>query len=433
MSTDKGSKSASKKDKKSQRKSIGDTSLPSPMIESGTPMKAKPDSVHTKKQQKEKSKGKVMKEAGKTEQPSLKPTPTSSAVSAPRLASDAKKTKGKATKEVEQLEDSDPPVASAPPAPAEKQKMKRTKIEVSENVDGPTKPTTKSTLPPVPKSISATSKASAAPKLSKASDKTSQKSKKVKQKEPSLSPSSSDTAEAVDDDSEQDGNEKDLHLHGFSTDDDDSSDEDEDMDYEAPALDISKLPTIAKDDATVKRKLEKAKRQPGEDRGVVYIGRVPHGFYEDQMRGYFSQFGNVTRVRLSRNKKTGRSKHYGFIEFDSSSVAQIVAETMDNYLLTGHILRCKIIPKDEVHPELWIGANRKWRVVPRDRLTRVQHNKTRTEEQQARTAKRLVKRQNERKRKLAAAGINYDFAAVGYVSLDASIINNKINLKSPGL
>jgi len=132
------------------------------------------------------------------------------------------------------------------------------------------------------------------------------------------------------------------------------------------------------------------------------------------MRGYFSQFGTITRIRLSRNKKTGRSKHYGFVEFDSSSVAQIVADTMDNYLLMGHILRCKVIPKDKVHPELWVGANRKWRAVPRNRLTRVEHNKPRTEEEQARAAKRLIKRQNQRKRKLADAGIKYDFEAVSY-------------------
>jgi len=36
---------------------------------------------------------------------------------------------------------------------------------------------------------------------------------------------------------------------------------------------------------------------------VIYIGHIPHGFYEEQMRGFFSQFGIVTRVRLSRSKK----------------------------------------------------------------------------------------------------------------------------------
>lgn len=214
---------------------------------------------------------------------------------------------------------------------------------------------------------------------------------------------------------DEDEDEDDIsHLHGFSTDDDDSSEEEDAMDDEPSAFDVSKLPTIAKDDATIKHKLEKAKRQPTEERGVLFIGRLPHGFFEDQLKAYFSQFGNVTRLRVSRNKKTGKSKHYGFIEFDSSSVARIVADTMDNYLIMGHILRCKLIPKDQVHPELWVGANRKWRVVPRDRLTRVKHNKPRTELEQMRATKRLLKRQNEHKRKLAQAGIKYDFEAVGY-------------------
>ena len=106
---------------------------------------------------------------------------------------------------------------------------------------------------------------------------------------------------------------------------------------------------------------------------------------------------------------------------------------MDNYLLLGHILKCSVIPKDAIHPELWIGANRKWRVVPRDRIARVQHNKVclpviekgiawsnclkkpRTEDEQQAAEKRLVKRQSERKRKLAEASIDYDFDKVAYV------------------
>jgi nucleolar protein 15 len=132
--------------------------------------------------------------------------------------------------------------------------------------------------------------------------------------------------------------------------------------------------------------------------------------------------------------KTGRSKHYGFIEFVSAPVAQIVAETMDNYLLMGHIMACKVVPKDDVHPELWLGANRKWRVVPTYRLAQAQHNKVRSpasrlnddrliwllqprNETQRRTAeKRLMKRQEARKRKLAEAGVVYNFDKAGYVS-----------------
>lgn len=48
---------------------------------------------------------------------------------------------------------------------------------------------------------------------------------------------------------------------------------------------------------------------------VVYLGRIPHGFFEDQMRGYFSQFGELRRLRLSRSKKSARSRGYAFLEF----------------------------------------------------------------------------------------------------------------------
>lgn len=37
--------------------------------------------------------------------------------------------------------------------------------------------------------------------------------------------------------------------------------------------------------------------------GVVYVGHIPFGFFEKEMMGFFSQFGAVTRLRLSRNKQ----------------------------------------------------------------------------------------------------------------------------------
>ncbi|KAF8501728.1 hypothetical protein F5888DRAFT_1674836 [Russula emetica] len=245
---------------------------------------------------------------------------------------------------------------------------------------------------------------------------------------PSLSPSLSPTSDFEPSHSEEDKpevpqeednpDEENVHLYGFSTDEDSSDDDldvDDDVDVDVEAvLDVGTLPTIARDDASVKRKLERAKRNPVLETGVVYLSRIPHGFYEDQLRAYFSQFGEISRLRLSRNKRTGKSKHYGFIEFLSAPVAQIVSETMDNYLLMGHILTCKVIPKDDVHPELWLGANRKWRVVPTYRLAQAQHNKPRNETQRRTADKRLMKRQEARKRKLAEAGVVYNFDKVGY-------------------
>ncbi|CAK7203378.1 nucleolar protein [Sporothrix eucalyptigena] len=102
--------------------------------------------------------------------------------------------------------------------------------------------------------------------------------------------------------------------------------------------------------------------------GVVYVGRIPHGFFEHEMRSYFSQFGDIRRLRLSRNRKTGASKHYAFIEFADREVADIVAKTMDNYLLFGHLLRCSVVPPERIPANLFKGANRRFKAVPWNRM-----------------------------------------------------------------
>lgn len=111
------------------------------------------------------------------------------------------------------------------------------------------------------------------------------------------------------------------------------------------------------------------------------------------MRAYFSQFGEITRLRLSRNRITGRSKHYAFVEFASSAVARIAAETMDNYLMFGHILKCKYIPSEQLHPDIWKGANRRFKRTPWNKIEKKRLDKGKTREQ---WTDRIEKEQNKR-------------------------------------
>jgi len=82
---------------------------------------------------------------------------------------------------------------------------------------------------------------------------------------------------------------------------------------------------------------------------------------------------------------------------------------MNNYLLHGHILQCKIVPADQVHPKMWIGANRKFRPIPKGRVERLKHNAPKTDEQKAQITTRLVKREQMKRDRLRELGIEYDF------------------------
>ncbi|XP_074311249.1 putative RNA-binding protein C1827.05c [Silene latifolia] len=142
---------------------------------------------------------------------------------------------------------------------------------------------------------------------------------------------------------------------------------------------------------------------------VLYIGRIPHGFYEEEMLGFFQQFGTVKRLKICRNKKTGKSKHYGFVEFEYPEVAKIVADSMHNYLMFEHILQVHLIPTDRVHPKLWKGvSDRPKPPVDFLKIQMIKHNKDRTLEEQQKLLKTILKRDRKRRSKIAAAGIDYE-------------------------
>jgi nucleolar protein 15 len=115
---------------------------------------------------------------------------------------------------------------------------------------------------------------------------------------------------------------------------------------------------------------EKAEEELSEPRGVVYLGHLPKGFYEPQMKTFFSQFGTVSRIRLSRSKKNAASKGYAFIEFEEESVAKIVAETMNKYLLFEKQLVCHLIPREKQHSAMfkqWKRGMKNWSNQRRDK------------------------------------------------------------------
>ncbi|XP_074857174.1 MKI67 FHA domain-interacting nucleolar phosphoprotein [Carettochelys insculpta] len=141
--------------------------------------------------------------------------------------------------------------------------------------------------------------------------------------------------------------------------------------------------------------------------GVIYIGHLPRGLYEPQIQEYFSQFGTVTRLRVSRSKKTGNSKGYGFVEFESDEVAKIVADTMNNYLFCERLLKCEFVPPEKVQENLFRGSERTFRKPSRPAVKR--YNKKRTPQEKARMTLRLLKNEKRLRKRLAEKGIDYDF------------------------
>ncbi|KAL2622114.1 hypothetical protein R1flu_002319 [Riccia fluitans] len=166
-------------------------------------------------------------------------------------------------------------------------------------------------------------------------------------------------------------------------------------------------PVKKKGNKKAKRDLSVLDHKPKSN--VVYVGRIPHGFYEKQMRGFFEQFGNISKLRISRSRKTGKSRHYGFIQFEVPEVAEIVAETMNNYLLFESMLQVKLVPLEKHHPRMWVGANRVYQPGKIALKNRLYHNRVRSPLEQKKLLRGLVKKDKVRREKLKAAGIDYEY------------------------
>ena len=72
-------------------------------------------------------------------------------------------------------------------------------------------------------------------------------------------------------------------------------------------------------------------------------------------------------------------------------------------------LSVKVVKAADIHPQLFKGANRKFRAMPRQKINSEVHNRERTEEQEARRIKRLIAQDKQRQQRIKAAGIDYEY------------------------
>uniref|UniRef100_A0A1X7SVT8 RRM domain-containing protein n=1 Tax=Amphimedon queenslandica TaxID=400682 RepID=A0A1X7SVT8_AMPQE len=115
-----------------------------------------------------------------------------------------------------------------------------------------------------------------------------------------------------------------------------------------------------------KEKKQKAEEANEEELkpGAIYLSHIPHGFYEREMKSYFTQFGEVTNLKLIRSKRTGRSRGFAFIEFATSVAAKEAAEAHNNYLLFEKVMKCRYIDPATLKPNTFRQFTLKKRVKP---------------------------------------------------------------------
>lgn len=66
----------------------------------------------------------------------------------------------------------------------------------------------------------------------------------------------------------------------------------------------------------------KRRRKSSESNEQIYIGNLPYRTNERDLRKRFSEYGQISDVRIVKDRRTGRSKGYAFITFSNHREAK---------------------------------------------------------------------------------------------------------------
>jgi cold-inducible RNA-binding protein len=80
----------------------------------------------------------------------------------------------------------------------------------------------------------------------------------------------------------------------------------------------------------------------------IYVGNLSYDTTEDDLRTLFAQAGTVASVALIKDRDTGQSKGFAFVEMSNQSEAEKAIQTFNGYTLSNRPLKVNMArPREE--------------------------------------------------------------------------------------
>ena len=83
----------------------------------------------------------------------------------------------------------------------------------------------------------------------------------------------------------------------------------------------------------------------------IYVGNLSFQMTEEDLRIEFEKFGKVSKASLVKDKLTGKSTGFGFVEMPNLSEAELAIKRLDGASLKGRNLKVnEARPRDNDSP-----------------------------------------------------------------------------------
>ena len=71
----------------------------------------------------------------------------------------------------------------------------------------------------------------------------------------------------------------------------------------------------------------------------IYVGNLPYSATEEQLKTMFGQYGAVTSASIIKDRDTGRSKGFGFVEMSDDSSAEEAIQALNESDMNGRNIK----------------------------------------------------------------------------------------------
>ena len=79
----------------------------------------------------------------------------------------------------------------------------------------------------------------------------------------------------------------------------------------------------------------------------LYIGNLPYRIEEDSLRQMFTPYGTVETAKVIKDRQTGRSKGFGFVEMGSQAEADAAIKALNETALDGRNIKVNLAKPKE--------------------------------------------------------------------------------------
>ena len=70
----------------------------------------------------------------------------------------------------------------------------------------------------------------------------------------------------------------------------------------------------------------------------LFVGSLPFSTTDDELQAAFADFGTVASAKVITDRETGRSRGFGFVEFESDDEGKAAIDGLDGKELGGRTI-----------------------------------------------------------------------------------------------